>query len=162
MTGIETSINTLPCFFWRMCGYNEDRRNFLTKDISFSDYRYIVLKDLEDLLNTKVALAGHSDWVKKSVLNYGICCCIGTISSQKTDDNIISNIKQAIINFEPRFVADSIKVDIIEYDKPECIKNIAIEITAQLKMFKSLEYLKFKTKIEVDTGHFKIEGKSVE
>ncbi len=164
MADSKTSVNVLPCLFWRFCESYEQgvsKRSY-HHDISGSQYRYIVLKDVEDLLNTKAGKVDFCDEIKKTVINYGINCCIGIISSKNKTDNIALNIRDAIVNFEPRFISDSVKVDVVEFDKPESIRNVVLEISAQLKMLKSVEYLKFKTKMDVDTGHYKIERGGIE
>jgi type VI secretion system protein ImpF len=114
------------------------------------------------LLNTKVAKSDIPDQVKKSVLNYGINCCIGLIPSRKTTDDIIVNIRESLVNFEPRFLPESIKVEIVEFDKPQSIRNVVLEITAHLNLLDTIEFMRFKTKIDVDTGHYYIERKANE
>jgi type VI secretion system protein ImpF len=82
--------------------------------ITESILREEVARDLDALLNT-VALESSVDMnaaphVRQSILNFGLPDVSGRSIDDKAVNSIPAEIKTAIINFEPRLAADSLRV----------------------------------------------------
>jgi type VI secretion system protein ImpF len=99
---------------------NEPERSTESREqrvLSFRQLRQSVLRDLSWLLNTSaletmVDLSDAPD-VAHSVLNYGTPALSGTNLTNDDIPRIERKIKQAIIDFEPRILPDSIKLELI-------------------------------------------------
>lgn len=77
------------------------------KGLSIQQLRESVAKDLEDLLNSRVAKLDHviDDYplVKKSILQFGIIDFVGLSTANPLDrDKICQSIEQSIAAHEPR------------------------------------------------------------
>lgn len=85
--------------------------------LSFKQLKQSVLRDLSWLLNTVAfeAVQDLSDYpqVSDSVLNYGVPDLTGTTVSSINHVKLQRQIKQAILKFEPRILANSLKIEIL-------------------------------------------------
>lgn len=77
--------------------------------------RAAVLRDLAWLLNTANAEDGHVDWsafeaARASVVNYGMRPLAGRQMAGLERTEIEASIRDAILRFEPRILADSVEV----------------------------------------------------
>jgi len=84
--------------------------------LSLNELRQCVLRDLSWLLNTGnlEALVDLEDYplVAASTLNYGIPHLAGTQASSVEVRDMERRLKQAIIRFEPRILAETIKIEL--------------------------------------------------
>lgn len=147
------SISAWPCLLNRFTA----PKGAPEKGFTENDFKDCMVQDLEDLLNTRSSGLACGDYVDKSVLSYGVEACVGMINSRDSADMIVANVKKAIVNFEPRLVPESVRVSILEYDKPDSIRELVLEITARLKLADGCEFISMKSKIEVETGYHKFE-----
>lgn len=82
--------------------------------LSLSQLRASVLRDLNWLFNAtqlaaSVDLSGHAA-VQRSVVNYGLPALSGVVARQMDMPNLERAIRQAIIDFEPRIMPDTLRV----------------------------------------------------
>jgi type VI secretion system protein ImpF len=129
------------------------------RTISLEKYTQSVLRDLEWLLNTGCLgaiqdLNGYPE-VKKSVLNLGVPDYAGQTSSSLTSVALERVIRQAILDFEPRILAKSLKVRIAERGRNN---SVVFRIEGELWWQPMPEHLYLTTVLDLELG--KIEVKS--
>ena len=117
------------------------------------------MRDLEWLLNagcleTTQDLSDYPQ-VKKSVLNYGLPDLSGTTASNVDSTTLERMLRQAIINFEPRILANSLKVRVSNRDKHN---NIIFEIEGELWSQPTPERLYLKTILDLELGNVEVKG----
>ena len=127
--------------------------------LSFIKLKQFVMRDLEWLLNagcleTTQDLSDYPQ-VKKSVLNYGLPDLSGTTASNVDSTTLERLLRQAIINFEPRILADSLKVRVTNRDKHN---NIIFEIEGELWSQPTPERLYLKTILDLELGNVEVQG----
>lgn len=157
-TGLE---QLLPCLLDRL---TDDKPSSQVESRSqrattLRRYRDGVLRDLSWLLNTcshpsNEELDGYEE-VIRSVLNFGIYNFGGIYGSNRTSAEIESQLRRAILCFEPRILAHTLKVDLVaDPDQPEehdhCI--LTLEIQGELWLEPIPEHLYIKTEIDLETG----------
>jgi type VI secretion system protein ImpF len=118
--------------------------------------RAAVLRDLAWLLNTchLEATEDLSDYprVLSSVLNYGIPDLTGkTISGLQVVD-VQRALRQAIINFEPRILANSLQVRGRVSDDSSLTNSLTFEIEGELWSRPIPERLFLRTELDLETG----------
>ncbi len=149
-----------PCLFDRLTDENpeakQDSRS--TRVISVQRYREGVLRDLRWLLNAKAHLdldeIQEFGEVPRSVLNYGMRDLAGQLSSDLDPGEIEQQIKQAILDFEPRILPNTLTVRALGQSVKETHNPniIAIEISGELWATPLPEQLFLQTQIDLDTG----------
>jgi len=127
--------------------------------LSFRKLRQSVMRDLEWLLNagcleTTQDLSDYPQ-VKKSVLNYGLPDLSGTTASNVDSTTLERMLRKAIVNFEPRILADSLKVRVTDRDKHN---NIIFEIDGELWSQPTPERLYLKTILDLELGSVEVKG----
>ena len=127
--------------------------------LSFTKLRQSVMRDLEWLLNagcldTSQDLSDYPQ-VKKSVLNYGLSDLSGTTASNVDSTTLERMLRQTIVNFEPRILADSLKVKVTNRDKHN---NIIFEIEGELWSQPTPERLYLKTILDLELGSVEVKG----
>ncbi|MCO8120417.1 type VI secretion system baseplate subunit TssE [Stieleria sp. TO1_6] len=122
--------------------------------------RAAVLRDLVWLLNT-CHLESTEDLdsyplVSRSVLNYGIPDLTGkTVSGLELVD-VRREIKQAILNFEPRILANTLEVRGIKDNDAATQNSLMFEIEGELWARPYPERLYLRTELDLETGTFNI------
>ena len=149
-----------PCLFDRLTDENPDSKqdSRSTRVVSVQRYREGVLRDLRWLLNAK----NHLDEkeiqefgeVRQSVLNYGMRDLAGLLSSDLDLGEIEHQIRQTILDFEPRIFSNTLTVratgeSVTEAHNPNII---AIEISGELWATPLPEQLFLQTRIDLETG----------
>jgi len=132
--------------------------------VSLRRYRAAVLRDLEMMLNTK-AHPFHDEIYEfseaaQSVLNYGIPDLCGTTVSSISSAEFESQVKQAILHFEPRISRKLFSVRIASSLDSENIRSILFEIEGELWAQPMPDHLFVKTEVDLDTGHHKLKGEA--
>ena len=127
--------------------------------LSFIKLKQSVMRDLEWLLNTGCLETTQDldDYpqVKKSVLNYGLPDLSGTTASNVDSTTLERMLRQAIINFEPRILANSLKVRVANRDKHN---NIIFEIEGELWSQPTPERLYLKTILDLELGSVEVKS----
>ncbi len=129
--------------------------------VSIQRYRRAVLRDLEWLLNVNSPMAAERDLelfedVAHSVLNYGTPDLCGVTASSVTREVLEREILQAIRDFEPRIMRNTIEV--IASSESADHNLIAFEVKGDLWAQPVPEPLYLKTELDLETGQCQIKG----
>lgn len=130
--------------------------------LSLKQLRKGVLRDLAWLLNTdnlgaSADLSGKPE-VTSSVLNYGIPCLTGRTASGTDVSDLAAIIKQAIQDFEPRILSDSLEVRVDMAPGKMNQNAIVFHIEGDLWAQPAVEHLFIKTEFDLETGHVTVTG----
>lgn len=127
--------------------------------ISFRRLRESVIRDLEWLLNTgRLEISedlGNLPEVRKSVLNYGIPDMSGTSTGGKDKESIQREIRQAILDFEPRIIPETLKVTIVVNDADMDTHTVILEIQGELWWQPLPERFYLKATLDSELGIFR-------
>ncbi len=123
---------------------------------SYRQLRQSVLRDLGWLLNT-VAFDAMVDlssapFVARSVINYGIPALSGANLSSLDSDKLERKIKQALVDFEPRILAQSLKIDIITDKDQMSRKSLSFKIEGDLWAQPLPIHLYIRSDLDLETG----------
>lgn len=118
-----------------------------------------VVRDLSWLLNS-VRLSSVQDLAAyplaaKSVLNFGLPDLAGRTLSSLDVPAIEAELKQAIIDFEPRLLPDSIEVS-VQNKSEETVNSMQFMVQALLQAYPSPLGLWLRTEIDLETGDVSI------
>jgi type VI secretion system protein ImpF len=149
----------LPCFLDRL---RDDypkatRESRAFRSVTLRQYRDSVLRDLQWLLNTGLQPPGEdlADFpqVQRSVSNYGVRSLSGVWASSQNAEVVEQSIKQAILDFEPRVLPQTLEVRLVGEDR-EGTKggNLVLEISGELYAEPVTERLYLRTEIDLETG----------
>jgi len=125
--------------------------------ISVAKLRKSVLRDLTWLLNS-ICLAATEDLseypdAERSVINYGLHGFAGSTIGQLGIVDTEKAIREAIIRFEPRLIANTVKVHLIEESLREDSHNtIGLEIEADLWCQPLPSHMFLKTDFDLEIG----------
>jgi type VI secretion system protein ImpF len=119
------------------------------------DLRDAVLRDLGWLLNC-ASLEATDDLtayphVRSSVLNLGMRAWTGGRASAIDCDGMERAIREAIVQFEPRILADSVEVRCSVRAQSHAI--LSLEITGQLCPATAPQAFQFRSDIDIESGH---------
>jgi len=119
-----------------------------------------VLRDLSWLLNTAamdvmVDLA-NLPFVAHSVLNYGTPGLSGIHLSSINATQIQKKFKQAIIDFEPRIFADSLKVELLTVENQMNSRSLSFNIEGDLWAQPLPIHLYIRSDLDLATNEFTI------
>lgn len=124
--------------------------------LSLKQLRQSVLRDLSWLLNSSAleTLVNLDDFplVAHSVLNYGAPAFSGTNLSNIDIPRIEKKLKQAIIDFEPRIMADSIKLQLLTDDKQMNHNAMCFKIEGDLWAQPLPIHLYIRSDMDLETG----------
>jgi type VI secretion system protein ImpF len=125
--------------------------------MSIARLRNCILRDLSWLLNT-VRLQSTEDLsevplVEKSVLNYGVPSFAGDSIDRLGIPETEAAIREAILRYEPRLIANSVKVKLAQDSMREDAHNtIALEIDAELWCQPLPLHMFMKTELDLEIG----------
>ena len=130
--------------------------------ISKAKLRQSVLRDLNWLLNATGGLQGLDAEVNahawRSVVNFGLPPISGLLASKVELAGMEQWIRQAIIDFEPRIVPETLFVRGVEPENPLAHHNqIVFEITGQLWAQPYPLDVLFKTSVDLETGETQVD-----
>jgi type VI secretion system protein ImpF len=116
--------------------------------------RESVLQNLDWLMNsTNLEATDNLDaypQVRSSVVNFGICALAGTRISEMDGMGIESALRDAIVRFEPRIVADSIEVRSVAHASRR--GALGLEISGQLRVGNATQAFLLRTDIDLENG----------
>ena len=150
----------LPCLLDRLT----DRYPRARKDserfryITLDQYRDSVLRDLHYLLNSSSHLSINEidedlEYVRNSVLTYGISSLTGLEANTVNSDRIHREIEKAILTFEPRILPDTLEVKMIGKQSSESSTSVLVyEIKGELWALPFRENIYLTTKIDLQAG----------
>lgn len=117
--------------------------------------RKAVLRDLTWLFNTGNLEAAQDlapyPYVARSVLNYGIPDLAGIAAAGVKTQALEASLRQAIIDFEPRILAETVRVRAVVAPQKMDRNAIAFEIEGELWGQPASTHLFLKTEIDLDT-----------
>jgi type VI secretion system protein ImpF len=124
--------------------------------ISMRRLRQSVLRDLAWLLNTThlAATENLDDYpvVARSVLNFGISEFSGHLASSMQSDEMERVLHQAILDFEPRILPQSLSIRLLRDPSLESHNRLIFEIEGQLWAVPAPSHLLLRTEIDLDEG----------
>lgn len=132
------------------------------KVISRSRLRDIVLRDLTWLLNATGGLQDADErrhaYARRSVLNFGMPCLSGKLVSHVELFDMEQSLRQAILDFEPRILPDTLAVTgKMPADELGHHNILQFEISGQLWAQPYPLELLLKTDVDLETGMVKIQ-----
>lgn len=118
--------------------------------------RDCVIRDISHLLNTHY-MEGNTDLdkyseIQNSVVNYGISGLTGFSMHNIDTLEAERQIRQAIINFEPRILKDTLKVTMSRDTEKSSNHAIVFKIEGQIWAIPIPLMLMLKTEIDLETG----------
>ena len=126
------------------------------KVLSINRLKRSVLRDLAWLLNScKLGVTEDlSDYpeVERSVLNYGVSELAGATFSSTDVHALEREIHRAITEFEPRIIAETLRVKVITDDENMSIKAVTFQIEGQLWAQPLPVSLYLSTSLDLETG----------
>jgi type VI secretion system protein ImpF len=124
--------------------------------ISMRRLRQFVLRDLAWLMNTTNLATTEEleDYpeVASSVLNYGLSELSGHLVSGLDLSKLERMVRQALQDFEPRILANTVKVRTIRDKGKESHNRLIFEIEGQLWAEPTPSHLLIKTQIDLEEG----------
>ena len=131
------------------------------KHTDMANYKKSVLRDIIFLFTsfshlTEDDVVDEYDFVKNSVLLYGLNTFVGTESSV-IKNNIEKQLKTSLTKYEPRVVSDSIEIS-IEEDK---YNSVVYSISGELKVPYSDKNFNISLSIDLESGHTSLNKKSL-
>ena len=115
-----------------------------------------MLRDLAWLLNTTHLASSEEldDYpsVAHSVLNYGVSELAGQLVSSLDAGQMEQALRQAIIDFEPRILPQSLRVRRLVEPSRESHNRLVFEIEGQLWAVPAPSHLLLRTEIDLDEG----------
>jgi type VI secretion system protein ImpF len=128
--------------------------------MSKSRLREAVLRDLAWLFNSTRLERGldpaRAPHARRSVLSYGLPALSGSTASSLEIPDLERAIKQAIIDFEPRILPQTLRVKALEIEHLEHHNVIGVEIYGQLWAQPVPLELLVRTEIDLETGQVEI------
>jgi type VI secretion system protein ImpF len=128
----------------------------LTPVMTLRELRTAVLRDLNWLLNA-TNLASAQDLslypqVARSVVNFGLPSLAGSSYSGTDIIGLERAIRQAIWDFEPRILRNSVKVQAIRPKSRPRPNLLMFEITGELWAYPVPEHLVLRTELDLEEG----------
>jgi len=122
--------------------------------------RDAVLRDLAWLFNT-TRLDPNMDATtlpnaRRSVINYGLPALSGQTASSLEVPDLERAIRQAILDFEPRILPESLQVHALETEAMDHNNVIGVQITGQLWAQPQPLELRLRTEIDLETGQVEV------
>ncbi len=151
-----------PALLDRLTDNHPDKNVEARQDrvMSKRELREAVLRDLGWLFNTarterrndfqRFPLAQHS------VLNYGLPALSGRTASSVEVTDLERGIRQAIVDFEPRILASTLRVKAVEVAAFNQHNVIGVQISGQLWAQPVPIELMLRTEIDLETGRVEI------
>ena len=152
-----------PALFDRLTDH-EPKKNKEKRDEVQVDYevlRAAILRDLAWLLNTvnleSIVDLDGLDEVKKSSINFGVSPLAGRRMSEIDHINLQNTIRESIINFEPRLMADTLSVQFINEGNYLEHHNVLTLIIKGMMLCDPYprEFL-LRTNLDLESGHMDI------
>lgn len=129
--------------------------------VSLSELRRSVLRDLAWLFNTTRSLSAEElearPQIRNSVLNYGLPALSGVAASGLDLGNLERALRQAILDFEPRILPDSVSVKVLGSESPDHHNVISLYIEGLLWAQPVPIELLLRTQFDLESGQSRVE-----
>lgn len=124
--------------------------------LSITQLRAGVIRDLDWLLNTGhlEAVQSLEDYpeVRRSTLNYGLPELTGLSAASLDPEKVQQAIRQAIVDYEPRILADTVKVRARVETGEMSHNTVTFEIEGDLWAYPIPVHLYLKTEFDLEDG----------
>ncbi len=133
--------------------------------MSRKGYRDGVLRDLQWLLNAtnldaSIDFSGHPD-AQRSVVNFGLAALSGRLASNVDTVQLEATIRQAIVQFEPRILPQSLEVKVAASEKSLDMHNVlAVTIRGELWAIPYPLEILLRSDIDLETGQVVLHDQS--
>jgi len=104
-------------------------------------------------LETMEDLDDYSE-VRHSVLNYGIPYLAGSTASGLDAYRLEQQLRQAILDFEPRIMSHNLRVQILQDTDEMSLNSITLEIEGEIWGQQMPEHLYLRTVLDLELGIF--------
>lgn len=152
-----TGESLFPSLLDRLTDNEPDKRSESrgTRSFSVTHLRESVLRDLNWLFNAtqhEEAQLAALPQVSQSVINYGIPALSGRPASMLNLREVEQMLRQSIIHFEPRLLADSVRVTAMSDKEGGGHNRISFRIQAQLWAQPYPIDLLLRTEVDMESG----------
>lgn len=147
-----------PSLLDRLTDHNPSQReeSRTHRIISHKQWRQLILRDLGWLFNTgrlqTVCSLDAHEQVKSSVLNYGSPELTGVSIASLSKTELEQNIRQTIIQFEPRLIEQTLQVTVSTTERESALNAVWFVIEGELWSHPIPVQLYLKTEVDLDTG----------
>ena len=128
--------------------------------LSIKQLREGVIRDLVWLLNTgnltEVQDLSKYNQISNSVINFGTSRLTGFTKSNLNVNRVEATIRQAIIDFEPRINAETVKVHVIVDNEKMSLNAVQFEIEGELWAHPIPVQLFMKTEVDLESGDISV------
>ena len=132
----------------------------MRRAVSLKQLRASVLRDLSNLLNAHALYACPTieahPFAAASVLNYGLRDVTGQALSSLNVAELAREIERAVIRFEPRIAAASLRVAPLAADGVAARTSVAFLVEGDLWAQPFPERLYFRTELDLESGQVQI------
>ena len=129
--------------------------------LSMSRLRECVLRDVAWLFNSSRMTDDETDarypFVARSVINYGLPALAGATARSLEISDLERNLRQAILDFEPRILRNSLRVRAELTEERMSHNALTFEIEGDLWAKPLPLQMYLKTEIDLESGQVKIE-----
>jgi type VI secretion system protein ImpF len=157
-------IRLRPSLLDRLTDQHPERQHETTEDVVVTEaqLREQVRRDLTWLFNTTHFEAGSSldlsryPNVRSSIFNYGLSDLTGQTLSSIQAEELEQSVRQALSNYEPRLLPDSIQIAVRLGKNPFGAAALVVEIQAELHAEPLPLALHVRTEIDLESGRVTI------
>lgn len=164
MADLSSVDRLLPCLLDRLCDDNpkskvEGRGD---REVSLQRYRQSVMRDLSWLFNSSAHLdhetIGGTEYVKDSVLNFGVRDLSGLVSGSLDLVELKRHIAERLKVFEPRLIKEKLRVEIVKSSRMKAGEKhkLMFEISGELWANPLPEQFMARTEFDVENGHCRL------
>jgi type VI secretion system protein ImpF len=165
MADLTPAERLQPCLLDRLTDEHPDevKESRDQRIVSLRRYRAGVLRDLDWLLNTGLYGAAEDlaefDFVRKSVLNYGITDLCGMTASGLNPLEFERRLLDAIRTFEPRILPDTLSIRVQAVAGQMDHNAMSFVISGDLWALPTPDPLFVRTELDLDTGQCELKDR---
>jgi len=164
MAELTTQEKLQPALLDRLCD-DEPAKSAESRDarvMSRQQMRAAVLRDLAWLFNATQPLkpSAHDglDHIRGSVINYGLPSLSGTTITSVDFGALEQQIRRAILDFEPRIMAETLRVQTVTVDSLLDQHNtLSLQISGNMWAQPVPFELLLRTEVDLETGHVQLQ-----
>lgn len=153
-----------PALLDRLCdnGPTQRAESRDSRVMTRQQMRQAVLRDLAWLFNAtqslKPAEVAGLDEVRGSVINYGLPSLSGTTVTSVDTGSLEQQIRRAILDFEPRIMAETLRVQTVAVDSLLDQHNtLSLQITGNMWAQPVPFELMLRTEVDLETGQVQLQ-----
>ncbi len=124
--------------------------------VSPEEHRAAVVRDLAWLLNTVSLLDDEEERLAplaaESVLNFGVREMTGRTASTVEPRKLERSLKKAILAFEPRFIASTLKLRVVADEDASAHNAVVFQIEGRIEADPRPLHLALRSELDLETG----------